>query len=148
MTDTLPRSRGDGYALSALKHKRASIASEIVQTERHLRHLKESLVHVDACLLLLDPGANPEAIPTKRPVKRVKLFRQGELGRMILGVLRDGQGELSTAEIVTGVLAAGEHGEDARPAMAPRVRGNLAYLGRRGLVLKSGNGKATRWVLA
>jgi hypothetical protein len=32
--------------------------------------------------------------------------------------------------------------------MAPRVRGNLAYLGRRRLVVKSGNGKTTRWALA
>jgi hypothetical protein len=82
MTD---RSRGDRYALSALRDRRASIASEIVRTERKVRHLKESLVHVDAILLLLDPSANPEAIPTKRPVKRIKLFRQGELGRMLLG---------------------------------------------------------------
>jgi hypothetical protein len=142
MTDTIPRSRGDGYALSALKQKRAGLASEIVQTERHLRHLKESLVHVDATLLLLDPAGNPEAIPNKRLLpQRIKLFRQGELGRMILGVLRDAQRELSTAEIVSGVLAAGEHGEDARPAMAPRVRGNLAYLERRGVVRKSGNGE-------
>ena len=60
---------------------------------------------------------------------------------MILGVLRDAQRELSTAEIVTAILEAGEHGEEARPAMAPRVRGNLAYLGARRLVVKSGNGR-------
>jgi hypothetical protein len=141
------RSRGDRYALSALRNKRASLASEIVQTERHLRHLKESLVHVDATLLLVDPQSNPEAIPPKRPVKRIKLFRQGELGRMILDVLRNAQGELGTAEIVSGILAAGGHGEDARPALAPRVRGNLAYLGRRQLVVKRGDGKTTRWAL-
>jgi hypothetical protein len=107
MNDALSRCRGDRYALSALRNKRASIASEIVQLERQLRHLKESLVHVDATLLLLDPEANPEAIPNKRHVKRIKLFRQGELGRMILDVLRDAPGELATAEIVTAILVAG-----------------------------------------
>ena len=60
MTDTLSRCRGDRYALSALKHKRAAIASDIAEAERKLRHLKEALVHVDATLLLLDPEANPE----------------------------------------------------------------------------------------
>jgi hypothetical protein len=144
MTD---RSRGDRYALSALRNRRAAIASEIVQTERKLRHLKESLVHVDATLLLLDPEANPEAIPVKRPVKRIKLFRQGELGRMILGALRDAQRELSTGEIVAAVLAAGGHGDSARATMAPRVRGNLAYLERRGMVTKSGGGKGALWRL-
>jgi hypothetical protein len=148
MTDTLSRCRGDRYALSALKHKRASIASDIVETERKLRHLKESLVHVDATLLLLDPEANPEGIRNKRPVKRIKLFRQGELGRMILDALRDAPGELSTAEIVSALLVAGGHGESARRTMAPRVRGDLAYLGRRRLVVKSGNGKTTRWSLS
>jgi hypothetical protein len=130
MTNTLSRCRSDRYALSALRNKRASIASEIVETERRLRHLNESLVHVDATLLLLDPGANPEAIPNKRHVKRIKLFRQGELGRMILEALRDAPGELSTAEIVTAIITAGSHGESVRRALAPRVRGNLAYLGR------------------
>ena len=85
---TLERSRGDRYALSALHNKRASLASEIVQLERQLRHCREAMVHVDATLRLLDPSPEPEAIPNKRPPKRIKLFRQGELGRLILDVLR------------------------------------------------------------
>jgi hypothetical protein len=103
---------------------------------------------VDATLLLLDPSSSPEAIPNKRPVKRIKLFRQGELGRMILGALRDAERELSTGEVVAAVLAAGGHADSARPTMAPRVRGNLAYLERRGVVVKNGSGKGARWVLA
>jgi hypothetical protein len=85
MNEITPRSRGDRYALSALTRKRATIASDIVQIERQLRHLKEALGHVDYTLKLLDPETDPEGIPNKRPVRRVKLFRQGELGRMILG---------------------------------------------------------------
>jgi hypothetical protein len=56
---TLERSRGDRYALSALKNKRATLAGEVVQLERQLRHRRESLVHVDACLRLLDPATVP-----------------------------------------------------------------------------------------
>jgi hypothetical protein len=73
---TTERSRGDRYALSALRNRRAAIASDILQAERKRRPFKESLVHVDACLLILDPEANPEAIPTKRP-KHITLFRPG-----------------------------------------------------------------------
>lgn len=40
------RSRGDRYALTALRNRRASLASDIVQLERKLRHCRESLVHV------------------------------------------------------------------------------------------------------
>lgn len=142
------RSRGDRYALSALRNKRAALASDIVQLERKLRHCRESLVHVDATLRLLDPSSEPESIPTKRPINRIKLFRQGELGRLILGALRKAEAPLSTAQLVKAVIAAGGHGEGARPTMAPRVRGNLAYQERRGMVLKRGNGSGVRWTLA
>jgi hypothetical protein len=142
-----PRSRGDRYALSALRNRRASIASDIVQLEAKLRHCRESLVHVDATLRLLDPESEPESIPTKRPIKRVKLFRQGELGRMIMGALRDADEAISTRAIVDRVLAAGGHGEGARRALSGRVRGNLAYLQRRSVVVKIGDGRDARWAL-
>ena len=104
------RSRGDRYALSALRNTRASLASELVQLKRQLRHKKEALGHVDATLRLLDPTIEIEAIPSKRIVKRIKLFRQGELGRLILKVLREANGPIGTAAIVSGVLAAGGMG--------------------------------------
>jgi hypothetical protein len=96
----------------------------------------------------LDPSIDTDAIPNKRLSKRIKLFRQGELGRMILDALRDANGQpLSTAAIVTAIIRAGGHGEIARPAVMPRVRGNLSYLERRGTVSKTGNGTNTRWNL-
>lgn len=139
--------KGNRYALSALRDKRAVLASEIVQLERQLRHRRESLGHVDATLRLLDPSVDIDAIPNKRPRKRVKLFRQGELGRMILKALREADAPISTAAIVSALLETGGHGESARPTMAPRVRGNLAYQERRGMVVKTGNGKGVRWSL-
>ena len=144
---TYERSRGDRYALSALRNRRTTIASEIVSLERQIRHCKESLVHVDATWRLLDDTIDLDAIPNKRPPKRDKLFRQGELGRMILDALRNADGELGTQEIVTALLEAGGHEESARRAVGGRVRGNLAYLERRGKVSKTENGKAARWRL-
>jgi hypothetical protein len=85
--------KGSRYALSALKRKRASLAAEIVQLERQVQSRKDSLGHVDACLRLLDPSFPVEAIPNKRIVKHVTLFRQGELGRLILGALLKADGK-------------------------------------------------------
>src|SRR5947209_7827849 len=124
---TYERCRGDRYALAALKRRRGLLATEIVQLEGQLRHRKAILGHVDATLKLLDPSVATEAIPRRRP-KRIKLFRQGELGRLILDALRRASAPLATAEIVADVLAAGGHGDGAKTALAPRVRGNLAYL--------------------
>ena len=142
-------SRGDRYALSALRKRRATLAGEIVQLERQVRARKDSLVHVDATLKLLDPSYDSETIRPKRIPQRIRLFRQGELGRLILGTLRKAQGEpQSTAQIVSAIVEAGGHGEDARKAMGQRARANLAYLLRRGKVVKTGSGKAVRWCLA
>lgn len=137
--------KGNRYALSALRDKRAVLASEIVQLERQLRHRKESISHVDATLRLLDPSIETDAIPTKRPVKRIKLFRQGELGRLILNTMRDADAPISTQDITSAILMAGGHGESARPTVMPRVRGNLAYLQRRRKVIKTGSGKGVCW---
>lgn len=135
------------YALAALKDKRATLAAEIVQLEQQIRHRKELLVHVDATLQLLDPSISIDAIPAKRLRKRIKLFRQGELGRMILNALRIAERPLTTAEVATALLEAGGHGESARPTVTPRVRGNLSYLARQGKVIKSGDRKGARWAL-
>lgn len=135
------------YALAVLKDKRATLASEIVHLERQIRARKDSLAHVDATLKLLDPSIETGSIPNKRLSKRIRLFRQGELGRLILGALRSSERPLRTAEIVSAILSAGGHGESARATVAPRVRGNLAYLERRGKVEKISVGLQARWRL-
>src|SRR5262245_23844511 len=145
MTDQ--NSRGDRYALSALRKRRAILAAEIIQLERQVRARKDSLVHVDATLKLLDPEYDSDTVRPKRIPQRIRLFRQGELARLILGTLRDAE-ELSTQQIVTAILRAGGHGEGARKALGQRVRANLAYQERRGKVSKSGHGPSARWALA
>ena len=70
------QSRGDRYALSALRKRRGEIAAEIVQLEGQLRHRREMLGHIDATLKLLDPSIEVGRIKLRRPHKRIKLFRQ------------------------------------------------------------------------
>jgi hypothetical protein len=82
-------SRCDRYALSALRKRRALLAAEIIQLEHQVRARKDSLVHVDAILKLLDPDYDSGTIRPRRIPQRIRLFRQGELARLILGALRD-----------------------------------------------------------
>jgi len=147
MTGTI-RTRGDRYALTALRNKRATIAAEIVQLERQLRHRRENLVHVDATLRLLDPSAEPDSIPNKRIPKHINLFRQGELSRLVMDTLRMAQGSLGTADVVAAILQAGGHGEAARRNVAPRVRSNLQSLWKQRKVTKAGSGTGARWAVA
>jgi len=138
---------GNRYALTALKDKRATLAGEIAALKKQIAWRVEALSHVDGCLRLLEPDGDPSTIPAKRPYRRVKLFRQGELGRMILDALRRAGKPLGTHAVVTALLAEGGHSEDARPAMTPRVRGNLCYLEKAGKVNKAGRGKDVVWHL-
>jgi len=138
---------GNRYALHALKNKRGQLASEIVELKLKLRNRKKSLDHVDASLQLLDPSIETDKLPAKRP-KRIRLFRHGELNRMIMGAFREADKDtLSLAEIVSYILAQGGLSEDARKALAPRVRSNLAYLVRTGRVEKIGEREAALWKL-
>lgn len=140
---------GNKYALAALKDKRATLAGEIAQLKNKLAWAESQLKHVDATLALFDPNLDPDQIAAKRPKKRVKLFRQGELNRLILDVLRTACGPQRTQDVVTLVMAALGHDETARTALAPRVRGNLQYLQTKaGMVAKIGGGRDARWTLA
>jgi len=139
---------GNKYALAALKDKRATLAGEVAQLRNKLAWAESQLKHLDATICIFEPGLDPESIPNKRPKKRVKLFRQGELGRLILDALRTSDGPMRTQDIVSAILLAQGHEETARTALTPRVRANLQYLvNRAGAVSKIGGGGDARWAL-
>lgn len=138
--------RGNKYALAALKRERGRRAGEIQELKRKLSWAEEQLRHVDATLHMLAPSVKVSALPVLRPQKRIKLFRQGELGRMIIDALRE-RGPLTTTEIVSAVLKTGGHDEAARPTMTPRVRGNLCYLRGRVRVEQVRRGTNPIWKL-
>jgi hypothetical protein len=133
------------YALAALKDRRATLAGQIADLKKRLQVATTQLDHIDACLTIFEYEGDPAAIPAHRPRRRVKLFRQGELGRLILDALRRAGKPLGTHQIVTALLEAGGYGESARPALTPRVRGNVAYLEKRGAVVKSGTARLATW---
>lgn len=140
---------GNKYALAALRERRAEIAGEITSAERRLAYLREALTHVDGTLRLFDPDADPDAIPKKRPYKRVKLFGAGKLNRLILDALREAEKPLTTKEVIAAIVARLGYGEDAAKAMSHRVRANLLYLSKaRGEVVKEGERAGARWALA
>jgi len=138
---------GNKYALAALKEKRASIAGEIAQKKTQIARLQKTLEHVDETIRVFDPAFDVGALPAKRPRSHVNLFRQGELGRLIVDALRRAGRPLSAREIVTALMEARGYDETARPALAPRVRGNLAYLHGRGVLVKEEAGDGVTWAL-
>ena len=139
---------GNKYALAAIRERRAEMAGEITTLEGRLRHLRDSLGHVDATLRMFAPGDDPRLIAGKRPYKRVKLFGAGKLNRMILGALRKGDKPMTTGEVIDAIVAELNFGPDAAKGMKNRVRANLTYLARmRGTIVKDGDRATATWAL-
>lgn len=137
------------YALAALKKKRAGFAGEILDFKKKIKWREEQIRHLDATIEVFEPGFDVSSIPSTRPRRRVKLFKQGELSRMILDALRRAGEPIKTYDVVTAVMAEMGHGESARSALAQRVRGNLAYNEKQAKnIVKVGEGRDTRWQLA
>jgi hypothetical protein len=136
------------YAMAALKARRGSIAGQITDYEARLRRLREAMAHIDGTLRLFDEEIEPDSIAPKKPYKRVKLFGQGELNRLIFDAMRKAERPLSTPEIARSIVEELGHGEEAQSGMVRRVRANLQYLCRdRGLVRKHGERFDAKWSL-
>jgi hypothetical protein len=137
------------YALRALKDRRAEIAGEICQLKIQLKTRKLQLVYIDASILLLDPSVDLDKLPAKRTIKHVRLFKRGELGRLILGALREANGgPLGTHDITAAVIDKVGFDQDVRLTVKDRVRLNLNYLERGGRVSRTGKQQNVRWSLA
>ncbi|GJL94683.1 MAG: hypothetical protein DHS20C05_10880 [Hyphococcus sp.] len=137
------------YALAALKDKRAGFAGEIIDFKKKIKWREDQIRHIDATIDVFEPGFDVDTVRPKRPRKRVKLFKQGELGRMIMDALRRAGKPITTYEVVTAIIDEMGHGEAARSALSQRVRGNLAYHETKtGNILKVGAGTNVRWRLA
>src|SRR3954447_2495856 len=73
--------KGNRYAISALKDRRATMAGEIVQMKEGIAYREEQLTRLDAVLRELDPSYRADTLPPKS-LRRVKLFeRRVEPGR-------------------------------------------------------------------
>jgi hypothetical protein len=103
---------------------------------------------VDGTLRLFDPDGNPATIKAKKPYKRVKLFGQGKLSRMILDALRRAERPLRTQEVIDAVASEASFGPDAANGLKGRVRSNLLYLSKmRGVIAKDGDRATATWRL-
>ena len=69
------------HVISALRAKRAEISGYIHELEKKIGRLRANLIHIDESLRLFSPGADPDAIPPKRPYRRTRYFSARELSR-------------------------------------------------------------------
>jgi hypothetical protein len=136
------------YAIPALKEKRAHIAGRVISLKKQIIRHKHELASLDATITLFDPSYKIGSIKAIKPNRRSKLFKMGELGRLIIDALRRAEGRpLDTRQVVTAVtVAIGEH-KASEAVLKATVHSNLVYLAKRGKVIKSGKRAFLKWAL-
>jgi hypothetical protein len=140
----------NSHVVSALRRKRAEISGHIHDLEKRIARQRANLANLDATIKLFSPGANPDAIPPKRPYRRTRYFAHNELSRLTQDALRTASGALTSAEIAAAVMQA-----KAMPAtdvafkeiVAVRALTVLRRLAKRGAVVKSGISRNAKWAL-
>jgi hypothetical protein len=141
----------DSHIITALREKRAKVAGCIARVERQLDQHRADLSHIDGVLRLFEPDRDPEAIKPKRSYKRTRYFARNELSRLVLGILREANGKLISAdEIANRALAAkGYDAADAimRAAVRKQALTVLRAYRKRGTVEQRGLGRGVRWTL-
>ena len=121
----------DPHIITALRSKRAELSGELGVAESRVQRIQAEIAAVDTTLRLFDPNQRPATI---RPVvKRSKpsRFRQGELTRTILGLLRESPTPMSVRELAAAIAVS--HGLDVstRAAMETLLNNVRAAISKR-----------------
>jgi len=140
------------YMVTGLVKRRAEIAGELRAAHERVSRLVQDLAAIDAALAVVAPDMEVEAI-------RPKLFRppddwasRGQMGRLVLSILRQARDPLTTSEIAAQMII--ERGLDAgdrklMPLMVRRVGSALRHQREKGLVVSSdGPGNYQLWRVA
>ena len=139
--------KGNRYAITALRDRRATMAGEIVRFKQGIRDREKQLAHLDATLRVLDPSYRANSIAPKR-LRRVKLFGSGELNRLVIDALRRAEGSpMASHEIAKAIVEHKGYGEEAIHALTRRVRANLSYLRSNQRVRKIGDRLEAKWTI-
>jgi hypothetical protein len=137
----------NSHVISALHLKRAEISGHIHDLEKRIARQRANLANLDATIKLFSPGANPDAIPPKRPYRRTRYFARNELSRLTQDALRTASGPLTSAEIAAAVMQAKEmpSGDAAfKEIVMARALTVLRRLAKRGAAMKSGTSRNAR----
>lgn len=142
----------DTHVVSALKEKRIQVASRIESLQGQIRQAVTDLDHVEAALLLFDPGVDLTALPARK-VAPVSYDTKGDTGRIILETLRNATKPLTTTQVCEAVMIARRLDTNDKAlcrVMMRRTNANLKHwCKRRGLIQSMpGPGQVKLWVLS
>jgi hypothetical protein len=87
------------FVVSGLVKRRAELAGDIENTQQRLATLVHDLEALDAVILQFEPGYELATIKAKAFRPPADWSKRGEMGRVIMGILRQAAEPLSTRDI-------------------------------------------------
>ena len=93
----------ESHLITGLVTKHSELAGLIEHHKREIARLTGEVFHIAATIKIIDPDYNVSGIRAKQYRKYNNFFGRGEAPRMILGILREAGGELTTHEITDKV---------------------------------------------
>ena len=133
------------YGISSLLNKRHQIEGQMIGLRCDLAEMEALIKRIDDALVILDPAYDAASLPRRKSRKRVRLFNNGELGRLIVVFLRQAKSPLGCHDIAARV--AERRGVPPSVLITRRVRSNLTYLESQGRIIRVGRGKGTKWAI-
>ncbi len=139
------------YVLPGLAKRRAMLAGELEAAQARVQKLRADLAALDAVIRQFDPAYPVDMIAAKRPRRPASSPAGPDLGRALLGILRDAGGPRAAATIVERVLLL--RGLDAadgavRKAVEESVSRTLRHQREKGAVRNPAKaGRSVLWEL-
>ncbi len=102
----------ESHVVSGLVAKRSELAGLIEYYMREIKRMGADLQHLDATIKMFAPELDLRSVRLKRHRKKNIYFKAGECARLVLDVLREDGGVMSTEDVALAVV--GKKGADAK----------------------------------
>jgi len=139
------------HVLHALVRKRAELAGRIEHNQLELRRLIGELDHIDATIRIFDPAIDISAIRAKPVPPRHAAFK-GEVTRIVLRMLREAEGPVTSRQIAERLMQDRGLNQDDREMSVTMVKRVCACLRkhRQAGTIRTGpiDGRLQGWVLS
>ena len=98
----------ESHVVSGLVAKRSELSGLLAQHQQAIQQLTVSISGLDGTIKLFDPDYDLRTIKTKASRQSNTWFPRGDVGRMILDVLRKSESPISTRQIGDELVAVQE----------------------------------------
>ena len=141
----------ESHVVSGLVAKRSEMSGLILHHKTEIQRLVGDLSHIDATIKLFAPEFDLRTVRAKEHRERNHYFRPGERPRMVLDILREYQGVMTTRQIAEAIIL--RKGLESSAGVVEQLQKNVLQVvkdqeGKGTLVQGEPDGVARTWRIA